>query len=94
MIHPDDAAIYGIADGDLVEIGNQRGSVALHAKLFKGLKRHVVVSQGLFANSSFVRGEGINVLTGADSPAPNGGIAVHDIKVWVKRLDNSAKTQR
>ena len=94
MIHPDDAAIYGIADGDLVEIGNQRGSVALHAKLFKGLKRHVVVSQGLFANSSFVRGEGINVLTGADSPAPNGGIAVHDIKVWVKRLDNSVRAQR
>ncbi|WP_297322713.1 molybdopterin oxidoreductase family protein [uncultured Bartonella sp.] len=88
MLHPDDAAEYGIRDGDIVEIGNDRGSVAFHAKIFVGLKRHVVVSQGLFANQSFLYGEGINVLTGADSPAPNGGLAVHDIKVWLKKLDN------
>jgi hypothetical protein len=30
------------------------------------------------------RGEGINVLTGADAPPPYGGAAVHDNKVWVR----------
>lgn len=94
LIHPEDAADYGVGDSDLVEIGNARGSVLLHAKLFDGLKRYVLVSQGLFANSSFVWGEGINVLTGADSPAPNGGLAVHDIKVWLKKRDNSAKNSQ
>lgn len=91
MLHPSDAEAYQINDGDLVEIGNDRGSVALHAKLFSGIKRGVLISQGLFPNSSFVWGEGINVLTGADSPAPNGGLAVHDIKVWLKKLDINKK---
>ncbi|MHC5306844.1 molybdopterin oxidoreductase family protein [Bartonella sp. LJL80] len=87
MMHPEDAAQYGVDDGELVEIGNQRGEVVLHAKIFSGVRRGIVISAGLFPNSSFLRGEGINVLTGADSPAPNGGLAVHDIKVWVKKLD-------
>ena len=30
------------------------------------------------------RGEGINVLVGADSPAPYGGVAYHDVKVWLR----------
>ena len=75
MLHPSDAGAYQINDGDLVEIGNERGSVALHAKLFSGIKRGVLISRGLFPNSSFVWGEGINVLTGADSPAPKIGRA-------------------
>ena len=32
MIHPDDAAALGIADGDEVVLGNTRGEVRLHAK--------------------------------------------------------------
>ena len=36
FIHPDDAAGLGIAAGDRVEIGNARGEVVLHAKLFDG----------------------------------------------------------
>lgn len=86
LIHPDDALDNDISDGDLVEIGNQRGELALHAKIFNGIKRGVVISRGLFPNSHFMRGEGINILVGADSPAPNGGLPVHDIKIWVKSL--------
>ena len=36
MIHPDDAAACGIADGDEVVLGNARGEVRLHARLFDG----------------------------------------------------------
>jgi anaerobic selenocysteine-containing dehydrogenase len=84
MIHPDDAAGLGIAAGDLVVIGNQRGEVRLHARPFDGLKRGVVISEGLWPNSAFVGGNGINTLTGDDPVAPFGGAAVHDSKVWVK----------
>ncbi|MEW9807534.1 molybdopterin-dependent oxidoreductase [Mesorhizobium sp. ZMM04-5] len=84
LVHPDDAAALGIASGDRVEIGNARGEVVLHAKLFAGLNRGVVIAEGLWPNDAHERGEGINVLTGADAPAPYGGAAVHDNKVWLR----------
>ncbi|MAW87709.1 MAG: dehydrogenase [Phyllobacteriaceae bacterium] len=84
MIHPDDAAEKGIADGARVEIGNARGEVVLHARLFEGVRRGVVIAEGIWPNAAHERGEGINVLTGADSVAPYGGAAFHDTKVWVR----------
>jgi anaerobic selenocysteine-containing dehydrogenase len=84
LVHPGDAAKLGIASGDRVEIGNMRGEVVLHAKLFGGVKPGVVIAEGLWPNDAHERGEGINVLTGADAPAPYGGAAVHDNKVWVR----------
>ncbi|MEI4483706.1 MULTISPECIES: molybdopterin oxidoreductase family protein [unclassified Phyllobacterium] len=84
LIHPEDAEMLGIHEGDRVEVGNVRGEVILHARVQPLTKRGVVISEGIFANSSFERGEGINVLTGADAPAPYGGAAFHDNKVWVK----------
>ena len=35
LVHPDDARGLGIANGDIVEIGNKRGEVVLHAKLVR-----------------------------------------------------------
>jgi anaerobic selenocysteine-containing dehydrogenase len=86
LLHPDDAAALGLADGGRVEVGNQRGEVVLHAKLFDGIKRGVVIAEGIWPNSAHERGEGINVLTGADAPAPFGGAAFHDNKVWLRAL--------
>ncbi len=85
MIHPDDAAPLGIADGDKVMLGNERGEVRLHAKLFDGVRRGVLVAESIFPNAAFEDGRGINTLTGADAIAPFGGAAFHDNKVWVKR---------
>jgi anaerobic selenocysteine-containing dehydrogenase len=84
LIHPADADALGLGDGDRVEIGNDRGEVVLHTKLFNGVKRGVVIAEGIWPNSAHERGEGINVLTGSDAPAPYGGAAVHDNKVWVR----------
>ncbi len=84
MIHPDDAAALGLSAGDRVEIGNTRGEVVLHARLFEGVKRGVVIAEGVWPNSAHERGEGINVLTGADAAAPYGGAAFHDNKVWLR----------
>ncbi|SFT73872.1 molybdopterin oxidoreductase family protein [Mesorhizobium sp. YR577] len=84
LIHPEDATALGVATGDRVEIGNPRGEVVLHARLFETIRRGVVIAEGIWPNSAHERGEGINVLTGADAPAPYGGAAVHDNKVWVR----------
>lgn len=85
QVHPEDAAELGLADGERVEIGNARGEVVLHAKLFSGVRRGVVIAEGVWPNSAHERGEGINVLTGSDAGPPYGGFAVHDTKVWVRR---------
>jgi anaerobic selenocysteine-containing dehydrogenase len=84
MIHPDTAAGLGVADDDLVVLGNKRGQVKVHAHLFDGLQPDVVVVEGIWPNKAFVDGIGINALTGADSPPPNGGAAFHDTAIWLK----------
>ena len=67
MIHPDDAAPLAIADGDEVVLGNRRGQVHLHARLFDGVRRGVLIAESLWPNSAYADGRGINTLTGADS---------------------------
>ena len=85
MIHPEDARALGIADGDKVVLGNTRGQVRLHARLFDGVRRGVLIAESIWPNAAFEDGCGINTLTGADPVAPYGGAAVHDSKVWVRR---------
>ncbi|MDQ0319806.1 anaerobic selenocysteine-containing dehydrogenase [Pararhizobium capsulatum DSM 1112] len=85
MIHPDDAAVLGIAEGDIVRIGNVRGEIRLHAKLGGGARRGVVIAEGLWPNDAHLDGEGINVLTGGDAVAPYGGAAFHDNKIWLRK---------
>jgi anaerobic selenocysteine-containing dehydrogenase len=85
MIHPDDAAQSGIVEGAMVLVGNARGEVELKAKLFDGAQRGVLIAEGLHPNAAHKRGEGINVLTGADQVAPFGGAAFHDNRVWLRR---------
>jgi anaerobic selenocysteine-containing dehydrogenase len=85
LVHPQDAARLNIADGDKVILGNTRGEVRLHAKYFIGVQRGVLISEGIWPNHAFEDGKGINTLTGADAPAPYGGAAFHDNRVWLKR---------
>jgi anaerobic selenocysteine-containing dehydrogenase len=85
MIHPDDARKQGIAEGDDVVLGNNRGEVRLHAKLFEGVRLGVLIAESIWPNSAFADGRGINTLTGADPIAPYGGAAFHDNKVWIRK---------
>ncbi|RVQ02967.1 molybdopterin-containing oxidoreductase family protein [Sinorhizobium meliloti] len=85
MIHAEDAAELGIAEGDVVRLGNGRGEIRLHAKIGGGARRGVVIAEGLWPNGAHLDGEGINVLTGADAVAPYGGAAFHDNRVWMRR---------
>ena len=85
MINPEDAARLGARDGDVVEIGNDRGRTRLHARLFAGARPGVLISEGVWPPSAFLDGWGINVLVGDDSVAPFGGVAFHDVTVWARR---------
>nr|VFK58830.1 MAG: Anaerobic selenocysteine-containing dehydrogenase [Candidatus Kentron sp. UNK]VFK68591.1 MAG: Anaerobic selenocysteine-containing dehydrogenase [Candidatus Kentron sp. UNK] len=84
MVHPEDATALGIADGARVRLGNDRGEVSLHAELFDGLQRGVVIVESIWPNNAFAEGVGINALTGADPVAPVGGAAFHDNRVWIR----------
>jgi anaerobic selenocysteine-containing dehydrogenase len=84
MIHPADAAAQGIGEGDEVVLGNARGEVRLHARLFAGVRRGVLIAESIWPNAAFADGRGINTLTGADAIAPYGGAAFHDNKVWIR----------
>ncbi|WP_412178870.1 molybdopterin-dependent oxidoreductase [Rhizobium sp. TRM96647] len=85
MIHPDDAAAGGVADGDIVRLGNIRGEIRLHAKVTGEGRPGVLIAEGIWPNGAHLDGEGINVLTGADPVAPYGGAAVHDNRVWLRK---------
>ncbi len=86
MMHSADAAALGVRDGDIVRLGNARGALRLHVKLFDGLQRGLVISEGLWPNEAFLDRRGINVLTGDDAVAPYGGAAFHDVRVWARKV--------
>ena len=85
MVNPADATRLAITDGDVVRLGNTRGSLRIHARVTDAVKPGVLVAEGLWPNKAHIDGEGINVLTGGDAPAPHGGAAFHDNKVWLEK---------
>ncbi|MGF1625699.1 MAG: molybdopterin-dependent oxidoreductase [Alphaproteobacteria bacterium] len=84
MIHPDDLRALALAEGDPVRLGNDRGSVVVHARAFDGLQPGVVVVESIWPNAAFVEGIGINVLTSAEPGLPGGGAVFHDTAVWLR----------
>jgi len=84
LVHPDALAELGIADGGRVRIGNDQGSVLVHARAAGGMQRRVVVVEGLWPNRAFIEGVGINLLTSADPGLPGGGAVFHDTAVWLQ----------
>ena len=86
MMNPEDCAAMGLADGDRVEIGNERGKTTVNAKARAGQQRGVVVVEGIWPNRNFETGIGINAVTSADPGWPNGGAVFHDTAVWIRKL--------
>jgi len=84
FIHPDDLSSLGLSDGQKVKMGNERGTVILHAQAFLELRRGVVIAESIWPNEAFEDGCGINSLTGSDQPAPCGGAPFHDTHVWIR----------
>ena len=84
LMHADDAARYGLDEGQLVRLRNARGSTNLHVKVSEKTRPGTIVAEGIWPNKAHVGGRGINCLTGADPVAPFGGAAFHDNRVAVE----------
>lgn len=86
LIHRDTCARLGIAEGDVVRLGNVQGSVALHARPVAGLQPETVVVESQWPNAAFIEGIGINALVSAEPGWPAAGVAYHDTAVWLERV--------
>jgi anaerobic selenocysteine-containing dehydrogenase len=84
LVHPAALADLGLGDGDRVRLGNNKGSVLVHARAFDGLQPRVVIVEGIWPNDAFEEGIGINLLTSADPGLPRGGAVFHDTSVWLR----------
>jgi anaerobic selenocysteine-containing dehydrogenase len=86
LMHPDDIAAHGLAEGEEVAVASPRGETVLTLRRFDGLRRGVVIAEGIHPNGAHRGGKGINMLTGADQVAPYGGAPFHDNKVRVRSI--------
>ncbi len=84
LVHPQDAACLGIAEGELVRLGNNRGEVVVRARLFDGLQPGVIVVESIWPSEDFPGGIGINALVSDDPAPPMGGAVFHDTAVWLR----------
>ncbi len=85
LIHPEACARLGIADGDVVRMGNALGSILIHARSVTGMQVDTVIVESQWPNEAFIEGIGINALVSAEPGFPAAGVAYHDTAVWVSR---------
>jgi anaerobic selenocysteine-containing dehydrogenase len=83
LVHSEVLKGLNLSDGDRIRMGNQRGSVVVHARAFDGLQSRVVIVEGLWPNHAFEEGIGINLLTSSDPGLPLGGAVFHDTSIWL-----------
>jgi anaerobic selenocysteine-containing dehydrogenase len=84
MMHPEDCAAVGLAEGKKARIGNDQGPVVVHTRPFDGLQRGVVVVESIWPNAAFEEGNGINTLISPEPGPPRGGAVIHDTAVWIR----------
>jgi anaerobic selenocysteine-containing dehydrogenase len=85
LLHPELMAELGIAEGDAVALGNRRGRVRLVAEAREGQHKGTIVVESIWPNAAWEGGIGLNQLLAADPAPPNGGAAIHDTAVWLKK---------
>ncbi len=84
LIHPTACQRLGLAAGDLVRLGNELGSVLLHAQPFAGLQASTLIVESQWPGDAFIEGIGINVLISGEPGFPAAGAAYHDTAVWLR----------
>ena len=84
-IHPQDAAVRGVAEGDAVQVFNDRGTLRLSAKLNASLPLGVVTAQLDWAKLH-ATGENINVLTSERLTDLGAGATFYSTLVEVARV--------
>jgi anaerobic selenocysteine-containing dehydrogenase len=84
MIHVDTLKQIGVKNGEMVRIGNDNGSILIIAEAVTGQHSDTIIVEGLWPDSAFIEGKGINVLTSSEAGFPAGGAAFHDTSVWLR----------
>ena len=87
LMHPADAARLGLAEGARARLGNARGEVVLHVRLFDGVQPGVLVVESVWPSECYECGIGINALTSDDPAPPAGGAVFHDTAVWAEAAE-------
>jgi anaerobic selenocysteine-containing dehydrogenase len=81
---------FGLIEGALIRIGNDRGEVVLPTRAVAGMDPATVVVESTWPGQAFAGGLGINQLIGDEPAAPNGGAAFHDTAVWLRPAEQQA----
>jgi anaerobic selenocysteine-containing dehydrogenase len=84
LIHPTTCQRLGIEDGNIVRLGNEHGSLLLHALAAAGMQEDIVIVESQWPNEAFIEGIGINILVSAEPGYPAGGAIYHDTAVWLR----------
>jgi len=89
-LHPTVLDRFGLIEGALIRIGNDRGEVVLPTRAVAGMDPATVVVESTWPGQAFAGGLGINQLIGDEPAAPNGGAAFHDTAVWLRPAEQQA----
>ncbi|MFX4301081.1 molybdopterin-containing oxidoreductase family protein [Alicyclobacillus tolerans] len=89
QIHPLDAEIRGIEQGQFVQIFNDRGSIVLQAEITSDVQPGLVVSQGLWWDDEVLGYQSVNVLTSQSIADMGGGATFFSTRVEVIGLQGT-----
>jgi len=89
-LHSSDAAVRGIADGDVVRVFNDRGSLQLRARVNDRPRPGVVVALSVWWRKFSHDGKNANELTSQRTADLGGAATYYDCLVEVERLKKSA----
>ena len=89
-MHPEDAAVRGIRDGDQVRIYNDRGSYTLRARINGKPRRGVVVAPSVWWKKFSPDGRNANNVTSQRTADLGGGATFYDCRVEVERVERAA----
>ena len=92
-LHPADAKALDLTDGSRVSVGNKLAVIVLHAEVFDGVHKGVVIIESIWPNAAFENGLGVNALISAEPGKPNGGAVFHDTAVWIRAFPDEEQIQ-
>jgi anaerobic selenocysteine-containing dehydrogenase len=89
-VHPVDAGVRQINDGDTVAVWNEYGQVRLTAQVTENIMPGTVLAPGVWWNKFSGDGRNINQVTPPGETDMGGGATFYDAVVWVEPVTNSA----
>ena len=84
QMHPADAAEHGLAEGQEVELSNERGSVILRARVTEDIMPGTVLAPGVWWAKLSPDGRNVNWLTDQGEADMGAGALFYDVRVRVR----------